>query len=150
MKNLHLLLLLILLVFSSCISTRNTIKNIDNNAPSLVLLANNTFEIKLSSKDKRYGYNKDYPINLLYVSTLNDTINQPRFLNALTGPKGEKIKYRKLENCCPFASKNSQSGAGVLDVYELSWIGQKKPISIYINIYEKGYLMLPVGLTLKK
>ena len=147
MKTKILGLLTLILVVSSCVSTRNTIKNIDDNAPTLVLLPNNTFEIKLQSKDKRYGYNKDYPINIFYVTPANDTINQPRFLNALAGPKGEKINYKKVENCCPFPSKKSASGAGLLDVYELTWVGLQKPVKLYLNIYEKGILMLPVGLT---
>lgn len=40
-------------------------------------------------------------------------------------------------------------GAGFLNVYELKWEGQKKPVKLYLNIYEKGILMVPVGLRLK-
>lgn len=134
----------------SCISTKNTIKNIDDNAPNLVLSKNNTFLIAAFSKDKKYGYNKDYPINIFYLNTKNDTINQPRFLNALAGPNGEKITYKKLESCCPFPTKRFETGAGLLDVYEIYWEGQDKPIKLYLNIYEKGILMVPFGLTLKK
>jgi hypothetical protein len=134
----------------SCISTKNTIKNIDDNAPNLVLSKNNTFVIAAFSKDKKYGYDKDYPINIFYLNTKNDTINQPRFLNALAGPNGEKITYKKLESCCPFPTKRFETGAGLLDVYEIYWEGQDKPIKLYLNIYEKGILMVPVGLTLKK
>ena len=134
----------------SCISTKNTIKNIDDNAPNLVISKNNTFIIATFSKDKKYGYDKDYPINIFYLNTKNDTINQPRFLNALAGPNGEKITYKKLESCCPFPTKRFETGAGLLDVYEIYWEGQEKPIKLYLNIYEKGILMVPFGLTLKK
>ena len=134
----------------SCISIKNTIKNIDDNAPNLVLSKNNTFVIAAFSKDKKYGYDKDYPINIFYLNTKNDTINQPRFLNALAGPNGEKITYKKLESCCPFPTKRFETGAGLLDVYEIYWEGQDKPIKLYLNIYEKGILMVPVGLTLKR
>ena len=41
-------------------------------------------------------------------------------------------------------------GAGLLDVYELKWEGQKSPVILYLNIYEKGVLMVPLGLSLKK
>ncbi len=150
MKTNIIKILVLCLFLNSCVSTRNTIRNIDDNAPALILLSNNTFEIQQSSTDKRYGFNKDYPINIFYVSSTNDSINQPRFLNALAGPKGEKISYKKLENCCPFPSKKSASGAGLLDVYEISWTGQKKPLKLYLNIYEKGILMIPVGLTGRK
>jgi hypothetical protein len=139
----------LLLLVTSCLSTKSTIKNIDDNAPT-PLIKNNVFVITEFSKDKKYGYNKDYPINIFYGSTKNETINQERFLNALAGPKGEKITYTKLESCCPFPAKRSDMGAGLLDVYELKWKGQKTPIILYLNIYEKGILMVPVGLTLSK
>lgn len=138
------------IVLASCGSIKSSIKNVDNNAPEPVLGKNNAFIITQYSKDKKYGYDKDYPVNIFFRGTRNDTINQKYFINALAGPKGEKITYKKLENCCPFPTKNSDMGAGFLDVYELNWEGLKKPIILYINIYERGQLMVPMGLSLKK
>jgi hypothetical protein len=144
------LLIALCICMTSCTSTKSTIKNIDNDAPNLQLLENNTFLISEFSTDRKYGYDKDYPINIYFESTQNVTINQQRFLNALAGPKGEKITYKKLESCCPFPTKTSAMGAGLLDVYELTWEGQKSPVILYLNIYEKGVLMVPFGLSLKK
>ncbi len=144
------LFIALLIGITSCTSTKSTLKNVDNNAPIPRLAPNNTFVITQYSKDKKYGYEKDYPVNVFYRSTKDETINQQRFLNALAGPKGEKISYTKLESCCPFPTKNTDLGAGFLDVYELKWEGQKKPIVLYLNIYEKGVLMVPVGLSLKQ
>ncbi|KDN56434.1 2-dehydro-3-deoxyphosphooctonate aldolase [Flavobacterium seoulense] len=141
---------LILMFFSSCISTRSTLKNVDDNAPIPKLSANNTFIITEYSKDKRYGYNKDYPVNIFFYNTNNEQLNEERFLNALAGPKGEKITYKKVETCCPFPSKRTAMGAGFLNVYEINWEGQKKPVILYVNIYEKGYLKCPMGLSIKK
>jgi hypothetical protein len=138
------------LFFTSCISSRSTIKNIDDNAPLPQLSKNNTFVITEYSQDKKYGYDKDYPINVFYYSTRNETINQERFLNALSGPKGEKINFTKLESCCPFPTKRSEMGVGLLDVYEVKWEGLKKPVILYMNIYEKGALKVPVGFSLSK
>jgi hypothetical protein len=142
--------IVLVFILVSCGSIKSTIQNVDNNAPVPVLGKNNAFVITQYSKDKKYGYNKDYPINIYYKGTKNDTINQAYFLNALAGPKGEKISYKKMENCCPFPTKNSDMGAGLLDVYELKWEGLKKPVTLYLNIYERGILMVPVGLSLKK
>lgn len=139
-----------LFLFVSCISTKSTLKNVDNNAPVPQLTKNNTFVITAFSKDKKYGYDKDYPINIFYRGTKDDVINQQRFLNALAGPNGEAITFSKLESCCPFPSKNTEMGAGFLDVYEIKWEGLKKPILLYLNIYERGQLMVPVGFSLKK
>ena len=149
MKKLSLLVSCIFL-FTSCISTKSTLKNVDNNAPVPQLTKNNTFVITAFSKDKKYGYDKDYPINIFYRGTKDDVINQQRFLNALAGPNGEAITFSKLESCCPFPSKNTEMGAGFLDVYEIKWEGLKKPILLYLNIYERGQLMVPVGFSLKK
>ncbi|TRX26798.1 2-dehydro-3-deoxyphosphooctonate aldolase [Flavobacterium franklandianum] len=143
------LLIALIISITSCTSTKSTLKNIDNDAPNLQLVENNTFYISEFSKDRKYGYDKDYPINIFFESTRNETINQQRFLNALAGPKGEKMTYTKLESCCPFPTKRSAMGAGLLDVYELKWEGQKSPVILYLNIYEKGILMVPFGLRLK-
>ncbi len=145
----NILYIALSILVSSCVSTKSTLKNVDDTAPDLVLNNNNTFEIKLFSTDKKYGYDKDYPINIFY-QTIKSDANQERFLNALAGPKGEKISYTKLESCCPFPTKRSDMGAGFLDVYELKWEGQKKPVVLYLNIYEKGVLMVPFGLRLKE
>jgi hypothetical protein len=149
MKNI-ICFITLLLVATSCISTQSTIKNVDDNAPIPRLVDSNTFVITEYSKDKKYGYNKDYPINIFFGTTINENINQQRFLNALAGPNGEKITYTKLESCCPFPTKRSEMGAGLLDVYQLQWEGQRNPVILYLNIYEKGVLMVPVGLSLKK
>ena len=148
--NKSILLIALLISLASCSSTQSTLKNTDDNAPNLTLSKDNTFVITAYSKDKKYGYDKDYPINIFFNNTKNETINQDRFLNALAGPKGEKITFTKLESCCPFPTKRSELGAGFLDVYELKWEGQKKPVLLYLNIYEKGILMVPMGLSLKK
>lgn len=145
-----ILFVTLLLLSASCVSTKSTLKNVDDNAPNLVLSKDNTFVITEYSKDKKYGYDADYPINLFFQNTRNEKLNQERFLNALAGPKGEKITYTKLESCCPFPTKRSDMGAGFLDVYEVKWEGLKKPILLYMNIYEKGNLKVPVGFGLKK
>jgi len=146
----YLILLMLITIISSCVSTKSTLKNVDDNAPNLRLTSENTFVINQYSKDKKYGYDEDYPINIFYKNSKEDFINQQRFLNALAGPNGEKITYKKIESCCPFPTKKSEMGAGFLDIYELTWEGQTAPIKLYLNIYEKGVLMVPVGLSLKK
>jgi hypothetical protein len=140
----------ILITSVSCISTKSTLQNVDDNAPILQLSRNNTFVITEYSKDAKYGYDKDYPVNIFYRNTKDQSINQGRFLHALAGPNGENITFKKLESCCPFPNKRSEMGAGFLDVYDITWEGQKKPIILYVNIYEKGVLMVPVGFSLKK
>lgn len=144
------LLIVLLISITSCVSTKSTLKNVDDNAPDLILKKDNTFSITQFAKDKKYGYDPDYPINIFFQNTNNEALNEARFLKALAGPNGEQITYTRLETCCPFPTKRSNMGAGFLNVYELKWEGQKKPVKLYLNIYEKGILMVPVGLRLKQ
>lgn len=144
------LFIVLLITATSCVSTKSTLKNVDDNAPDLVLKRDNTFVITQFAKDKKYGYDPDYPVNIFFQNTNSETLNETRFLNALAGPSGEKITYTRLETCCPFPTKRSNMGAGFLNVYELKWEGQKKPIRLYLNVYEKGILMVPMGLRLKQ
>jgi len=140
----------LLVISVSCVSTKSTLKNVDDNAPIPKLTKENTFLLTEYSKDKRYGYDKNYPINVFYRNSKDESINQQRFLNALAGPNGEKIFFKKIDSCCPFPTAKSDMGAGFLDIYEVTWIGQKKPVRLYLNIYEKGQLLVPVGFTIKK
>jgi hypothetical protein len=141
--------LLFILISSSCVSTRSTLKNVDNTAPSPTLKGN-AFVIKDYSKDTKYGFEPDYPVNVFFQSAKDENLNAERYLRALSGPNGEKISFVKVESCCPFPTKSTEMGAGFLDIYELQWEGQKKPIKLYLNIYERGYLLVPVGLSAKK
>lgn len=142
--------IILLSVTVSCVNTKSTLQNVDDTATIPQLSKYNTFVLIAYSKDPKYGYNKDYPINVFYRNTRDESINQERFLNALAGPKGEQINFKKLESCCPFPTKNSEMGAGFVDVYEITWQGQKKPLTLYVNMYDKGLLMVPMGLSLKK
>ena len=149
MKTRLVLLASFILLFTSCISTKSTLKNVDANAPILAVNNQNTFIIRDYASDEKYGYDADYPINIFYKNTVNDSINQQRFFNALTGPNDEKVFYEKVGVCCPFPSKNSTSGAALLDIYEVKWVGQKTPLKLYLNIYERSPIMVPKGFKLK-
>jgi hypothetical protein len=86
---------LIAISLTSCVSTKSTLKNVNDNAPIPQLTASNTFVITEFSQDPKYGYNPDYPINVFYRNTKDININQERFLNALSGPNGEKVFFKK-------------------------------------------------------
>lgn len=138
-----------IVLLTSCVSTKSTLKNVDNTAPALELKNNMTFKISEVSNDPKYGYDPDYPINIYFRNTVNETINQERYFNALAGPKGEAITFAKTGICCPFPSKNVASGAGLIHVYEVTYEGLKEPLILYVNMYEKGIIQAPKGLTIK-
>jgi len=151
MKILPLILLSTVLMLSSCISTRNTIRNIDDTIPGPALNETyNSFVITKKAVNKKYAYNENYPVNVGFTTLEDGLNNQMRFLNALAGPKGEKITYKLVDTCCPFPTKKSDMGAGMLDIFEINYEGQSKPILLYINKFERGEIMIPVGLTTRK
>lgn len=152
MKNIarFITFIVLLSLFTSCVSTKSTLKNVDDNAPIPKLTKDNTFVLTEYAKDRKYGYDADYPVNVFYQNAKDENLNAERFLNALAGPNGEKITFTKVESCCPFPTKRVEIGAGFLDIYELKWDGQTKPVKLYLNIYERGYLLIPVGLSVKK
>jgi hypothetical protein len=142
---------LVVVFTASCISTKSTIKNIDDSIPGPDLNETlSSFIITKMAKDKKYGYNQDYPVNVGFTSLEDGYNNQIRFLNALAGPNGEKIEFEKKDPCCPFPSKKVETGAGLIDTYQITWNGLQKPIMLYINKYEKGELMIPLGFSIRK
>lgn len=149
MKWSYTFLLLTAVLTTSCVSTKSTLQNVDDNAP-VPKLADNAFVLTNVSTDKKYGYDPDYPINVFYQNVKDEKINQQRFLQALAGPNGENIVFNKVETCCPFPTKRNPMGVGLLDVYQVTWQGNPSPIRLYFNMFEKGVLMAPVGFTLKK
>ena len=151
MKKTALTFLLIALSMISCISTRNTIKNIDNNVPGPGLNeVLNCFIITKKASDKKYAFTENYPVNVGFTSVDDGENNEKRYLNALAGPNGEKISYKFVESCCPFPSNRADVGAGMLDIFEITYEGQTKPALVYLNKYERGELLIPVGFTAKK
>ena len=150
MKKYLLISCLALAFTTSCISIRNTIRNIDDTALMPALSKEKTFIITEISNDKKFGYDQDYPVNLGFLPVTTSEINVQRYFDALTGPEGQKLTYKKTDSCCPFPSKKNDMGAGILDIYEVTWDGLKEPKLIYINLYEKGKVIAPSGFSIRQ
>lgn len=149
MKNI-LYIALTALALTACTSTKNTIRNIDDAAVMPALTKEKTFVITEVSNDSKYGYDQDYPVNLGFLPIQTAEINVARYFGALSGPNGEKMTYNKVDSCCPFPSKKNEMGAGIIDIYEVKWDGLKTPLRIYINLYERGKVMAPKGMGIRK
>lgn len=147
----HLLLSCLVLAFAtSCISTKNTIKNIDDKAPAPMLSKDKVFIITEVATNDKYGYDPDYPINLGFLPIQTAEVNVHRYFGGITGPNGEQVSYEKMDSCCPFPSEKNSMGAGILDIYQVTWPGQKQPKRLYINLYERGRVMAPKGMGVKQ
>lgn len=142
-------MLVIVTFFSSCVSIQSTLKNVDNSAirPSI---KDKAYVITEYASDNKYGYDPDYPINIGFIHEKQEEINIEYYFNGLEGPNGEKISYKKVDTCCPFPSKNSLMGAGTIGIYEVSFEGSSKKITLYFNIFEKGKILCPKGFAIKK
>jgi hypothetical protein len=137
------------LLLTSCVSTQSTLKNVNNNAvrPSV---KDNAYVITEYAKDSKYGYDQDYPINIGFIHEKQEDINIEYYFNGLEGQKGEKINYKKVDTCCPFPTQNSLMGAGTIGIYEVTFEGSSKKITLYFNIFEKGEILCPKGFSIKK
>lgn len=107
------------------------------------------FLIKEISTDKTYGYTEDNPI-MVGGGGSEGIKNTKRFFEALTGPLGLPVMYKRLGSCCTFYSKNGlPSGDGIsrglLDIYEVIHDSLEEPVKLYVNMYDSDVLKVPVG-----
>lgn len=144
-----LLILIIIVSTSSCISTKSTIKNIDNDVirPNV---KNGMFIFTEYATDSKYGVDADYPVNIGLSNFQSEEVLIGYFFNGLQGPNGEKIEFKKTETCCPFPTEHSNMGVGLLSLYEVNFEGYTKKQIFYFNIYEKGKVVCPKGFSIKK
>jgi hypothetical protein len=143
MKKLSLLGMTLFVI--SCSSTNSINKN-----HKQTLVDHNTFIITEKATDRTYGLSDKNPVEVGGVSESSGPLNERRFLNALTGPNGEKVTYFRSGSCCPVKSKNGMMGMAMLDNYRVTYEGSKDTVSIYINMYDSSPLKAPYGFGIKK
>jgi hypothetical protein len=101
-----------------------------------------------TAQDAAYGFAEQSPVKVGggYGDGLKNTYG---FLNALRGPGGEVVHYSRVGTCCNFKTKNSPFGEESLEVYEISYEGGPTK-RLYFNWFDKGDLLVPVGLSARK
>lgn len=102
-------------------------------------------EIKVTevSTNKKYGKK---PGAAIQVGTVG---NEYDYLAQLCGPNGEKIKYKRIKSCCAFNCSSCPMGTGLLDEWEITYKGLRKPMTIYLNGYLYDEPQAPKGLGIK-
>lgn len=95
------------------------------------------------STDNNYGYigKEDDAIKVGKVE------NEYNYLSLLKGPQGEEIIATRIGSCCSFKSSKALFGEGLLDKWEVTYKGLKKPVVIYFNPYDDGEVLCPIGFT---
>jgi len=100
-----------------------------------------------TTNDSTYGYTKENAIKV--GGEMQGPANERNYLNSLSGPNGETLKFSRSGSCCAFETKNSSFGMGMLDIYRVTYEGKKDTVTLYLNMYDKAKLKAPVGFKFK-
>ncbi len=126
-----------------------------NSIEHLPVLNDSTLAVSRISTDPEYGRIESKPIFLGVKDVYESGDNREKYLNALAGPNGEELVFKRFKSCCPFRTLNSRTvGAdqkfGLLDIWVVTYAGISKPDTLYVNAYDQGELIAPKGYTIKK
>jgi hypothetical protein len=117
----------------------------DTRTKKVAMIDNYTYRLTETTTDETYGYKESNAVKVGGANESSGPLNERRFLNGLSGPNGETVEYYRQGSCCPFKSPNGFMGSGLLDKYKVFYRGSKDTMTIYINMYDKGDLFVPVG-----
>lgn len=125
-----------------------------NTVEHLPTLNDSTLAITEVSTDYKYGRIESKPIFLGVKDVSESGENRIMFLNALAGPNGEELTFKRYKSCCPFRTQNSKTVGvdqkfGLLDIWIITYKGIAKPDTLYINAYDQGKLIAPKGYIIK-
>ncbi|MFB9077170.1 2-dehydro-3-deoxyphosphooctonate aldolase [Flavobacterium procerum] len=140
---------LILLLFLSCNNKQKQLEKalLEKEGP----VEMDYFHLTTQSSDKSYGFTESNPIKVGGRSEGMGPKNERRFLSVLRGPNGETVRFYRVGSCCLFETPNVEKGMkGSLDIYNVYYEDIKDTLEIYINMYDRDSLMIPLGLTSKK
>lgn len=147
------ILITAVLIVMSCssnktITSKKDIKLIgDTRTKAIEFINKDTYLLTETSDDPTYGYDESNPIKVGGVHEKEGPLNERRFLNALYGPNNIKMIFYRTGSCCPFQTPNGFiENSGMLDHFRIVEMGGRDTLSIYINMYDKGDLKIPLGL----
>lgn len=101
-------------------------------------------DVKKLATDPRYGRTEQTAVRV--GGGLGEGSHRAYgFLNALRGPHGEAVHYRRIGSCCPQPASSSSPEGGLLDVYEVTYDGAPGPVSLYVDWSREEELLIPAG-----
>jgi len=123
-----------------------------NTQERLPHLNDSTLVLKRTAPRKSYGYTEKDPIMLGLTQIDSAANNRFKYLNALRGPNGEPVTYKRLKPCCPFKTPNYKDPwkpdkqFGLIERFEVRIKGQAAPVILFINFFDQGKaLYVPQG-----
>lgn len=99
------------------------------------------------STDPTFGRSPQNPIKVGTGNLRDGPSAERMYLNALRGPSGQPVEYERSGSCCQFETPNGLMGGGMLDVFEIRVDGTAESVKLYINMYDPGVLVAPMGFT---
>lgn len=96
------------------------------------------------AEDDTYGLVPENPIRVG-----GGPAGERAYLGALRSPRGEPVVSRRLGSCCEFQTPNSFNGVGLLDVYEVMYVGLDAPVLLYLDMYDEAEVRAPPGFLLE-
>lgn len=107
------------------------------------------------SSDPSYGYTEAHPIFVGNGQAMGGMPgegprNESMYLNALRSASGQPISYERLGSCCRFSTPRGVPGSGgLLDVFTITTPDSKQPVLLYLNMYDPGEKLAPLGFTFR-
>ncbi|QRN95048.1 hypothetical protein JRI60_39100 [Archangium violaceum] len=90
-----------------------------------------------------YGYTPEAPIKVG-----GGPRSEHEYLQYLRGPEGQRLRYQRLGSCCDFKDPSLPFGGGLLDMYEVTYEGLEKPVTLYLDMYRREEPRAPAGFRL--
>jgi hypothetical protein len=91
-----------------------------------------------------YGYTPEDPIKVG-----GGPQGEREYLRFLRGPEGQPLRFQRLGSCCGFSDPSLPLGGGLLDMYEVTYEGLEKPVTLFLDMYRREEPRAPSGFRLE-
>ncbi len=91
-----------------------------------------------------YGYTPEDPIKVG-----GGPQGEREYLRLLRGPEGQPLRFHRRGSCCGFQDASLPLGGGMLDMYEVTYEGLEKPVTLYLDMYRREEPRAPTGFRLE-
>jgi hypothetical protein len=91
-------------------------------------------------EEASYGFTSENPIRIG-----GGLVGEALFFEALRGPEGQPVAWRRVAGCCEFETFDGLAG---LDIYEVIHEGLEHPVTLYLDVYHSEPVYAPRGFTI--
>ena len=89
------------------------------------------------SADPTFGYSEDNPIKIGEGDPFIGPSLERAYLDLLYGPNGQSVSYERIGSL--------SHGDTILDLYSVSYDNPATTVTLYLDIYERRQLRIPMG-----